>query len=91
MQYAVCQTRCYKDATLRPAVGWTQPTGRHIGEILQRPAVARGGLESVCETMVSVMEAHTPSLRGILDQRRLEDEILVAWNGEDVFHCDQVQ
>ena len=30
-------TRCYKDATLRPAVGWTQPTGRHIGEILQRP------------------------------------------------------
>ena len=29
--------RCYKDATLRPAVGWTQPTGRHIGEILQRP------------------------------------------------------
>ena len=59
--------------------------------ILVRAAVARGGLESVCETMVSVMEAHTPSLRGILDQRRLEDEILVAWNGEDVFHCDQVQ
>ena len=40
--------------------------------------------------MVSVVEAHTPSSRAILDQQRLEDEIQVAWNGEDTFHCDAV-
>ena len=58
--------------------------------VLVRAAVAKGGVESVCESMVGVMEAHTPSLRAILDQRRLEDELLVAWNGEDVYHCEAV-
>ena len=52
--------------------------------------MAKGGVESVCESMVSVMEAHTPSLRAILDQKRLEDELMVAWNGEDVYHCEAV-
>ena len=56
--------------------------------IVVRAAVAKGGVESVEESMVSVVEAHTPSSRGILKQERLEDESLVAWNGEDVVHCD---
>ena len=42
------------------------------------------------ESMVSVVEAHTPASRAILDQQRLEDEVVVAWNGEDTFHCDPV-
>ena len=58
--------------------------------VLVRAAVAKGGMESVCESIMSVMEAHTPSLRAILNQERLEDEVMVAWNGEDVFHCDAV-
>ena len=40
--------------------------------------------------MVSVMVAHTPAGRVLLDQERLEDEIIVAWNGEDIYHCDEV-
>ena len=40
--------------------------------------------------MVSVMEAHTPAWRGLLNQKRIEDEILVSWNGEDIYHCDGV-
>ena len=55
-----------------------------------RAAVAKGGVESVVESMVSVVEAHTPSSRGILLQNRLEDETVVAWNGEDVMHCDPI-
>ena len=40
-------------------------------------------MESVVEyIMVSVMEAHTPSCRGILNQERLNDEGLVAWSGD---------
>ena len=58
--------------------------------VLVRAAVAKGGVESVCESMVCVMEAHTPSLSAIINQERLEDEVMVAWNGEDVFHCDAV-
>ena len=45
-------------------------------------------MESVVESMVSVVEAHTPASRGILNQQRLEDEVMVAWNGEDTVHCD---
>ena len=52
--------------------------------------VARGGVESVVESMVSVMEAHTPASRGLLNQKRIEDEILVSWNGGDIYHCDGV-
>ena len=40
--------------------------------------------------MVSVVEAHTPALRGLLNQERIEDEILVSWNGKDIYHCDGV-
>ena len=40
--------------------------------------------------MVSVTEAHTTSARSILNQKMFEDEIMVAWNGEDTFHCDAV-
>ena len=40
--------------------------------------------------MVSVTEAHTTSARSILNQKMLEDEIMVALNGEDTFHCDTV-
>jgi hypothetical protein len=58
--------------------------------ILVRTVVAKGGVEAVCESMVSVIEAHTPSSRGILNQGRLEDEVMVAWNGEDIVHCDPV-
>ena len=56
--------------------------------IMVRAAVAKGGVESVVESMVSVMEAHSSSVRGITNQTRLEDEIMVAWNGEDTYHCD---
>ena len=58
--------------------------------ILANAAICQGGVESVVESMVSVLEAHTPSVRGILNQERLENEVMVAWNGEDVFHCDSV-
>ena len=33
--------------------------------------VAKGGVESVVESMVSVMEAHSSPLRGLLDQTRI--------------------
>ena len=52
--------------------------------------VARGGVESVVESMVSVMEAHSPASRGLLNQQRIEDEMMVSWNGEDLYHCDGV-
>ena len=42
--------------------------------ILVQAAVAKGGVELVVESMVSVVEAHTLSSRGILNQERLEDE-----------------
>ena len=61
-----------------------------ILSILVRASVAMGGVESVCESMVSVMEAHTPTGRFLLDQERLEDEIILAWNREDIYHCDEV-
>ena len=38
--------------------------------------------------MVSVVQTHRSSSRGILNKERLEDETLVAWIGEDVVHCD---
>ena len=53
-----------------------------------RAAVAKGGVESIVESIVSVVEAHTPASRGILNQQRLEDEVMVAWNGEETVHCD---
>ena len=40
------------------------------------------------DSMVIVVEAHTPSSQGIHNQERLKDETLVAWNWEDVVHCD---
>ena len=43
--------------------------------------VAKGGVESVVESMVSVMEAHTPASRGLLNQQRIEDEMMVSWKG----------
>ena len=52
--------------------------------------VAKGGVESVVESMVSVMEAHSSPLRGLLDQERIENEMMVAWNGEDLYHCDSI-
>ena len=52
--------------------------------------VAKGGVESVVESMVSVMDAHTPASRGLLIQQRIEDEMIVSWNGEDIYHCDDV-
>ena len=36
------------------------------------------------------MEAHSSSLRGLTDQQRLEHEMMVAWNGENIYHCDSV-
>ena len=47
-------------------------------------AVAKGSVESAVDSMVSVVETHRSSSRGILNKERLEDETLVAWNGEDV-------
>ena len=49
--------------------------------------VAKGGVESVVESMVSVMEVHSSSLRGLTDQQRIEHEMMVAWNGENIYHC----
>ena len=48
---------------------------------LVRTAVAKGGVESVVESMFSVVETDTPSSRGILKQERLEDERFVALYG----------
>ena len=58
--------------------------------IFIRAAVAKGGVESLVESMVSVVEAHNTSSRGILHQERLEDEVMVVWNGEDVMNCDSL-
>ena len=52
--------------------------------------VAKGGVESVVESMVSVMEAHSSPLRGLLDQERIENKMMIAWNGEDLYHCDSI-
>ena len=52
--------------------------------------VAKGGVESVVESMVSVMEVHSSSLRGLTDQQRIEHGMMVAWNGENIYHCDSV-
>ena len=46
--------------------------------ILLRAAVAKGGVESLVESMVSVVKAHTPSSTGILNQERMEDEVMGA-------------
>ena len=46
-------------------------------------AVAKGGVESLVESMVSVVEAQNLSSRGISNQESLEDEVMVAWNGKD--------
>ena len=54
--------------------------------ILIRAAVAEGGVES----LNCMVEAHTSSSRGILNQERLEDEVMVAWIGEDVMNCDSL-
>ena len=32
----------------------------------------------------------TLCVRGIIDQEKLENELLVAWNGEDVYQCDSI-
>ena len=58
--------------------------------VLVKALVAKGGVESVVESMVSVMEAHSSPLRGLTDQTRIEDEMQIAWNGEDIYHCDSV-
>ena len=52
--------------------------------------VAKGGVESVVESMVSVMEAHSSPVRGLTDQTRIENEMIIAWNGEDIYHCDSI-
>jgi hypothetical protein len=49
-----------------------------IEDIQVRAAVAKGEVESVEESMVSVVEAHTPSSRGIIHQNGLEDETIVS-------------
>ena len=49
--------------------------------ILIRAAVAKGGVESLVDSIVCVLEAHNPSSRGILNQERLEDEVMVVWRG----------
>ena len=48
------------------------------------------GVESICESWVSVMERHSPSTRTILSQSRLEDEVFVSINGPELVHCDSV-
>ena len=58
--------------------------------ILIRAAVAKGGDESLVESMVIVVEAHTPSSKGKPNQESLEDEVMVAWIGEDVMNCDSL-
>ena len=55
--------------------------------ILVLAEVAKGSVESAVNSVVSVEQTHRSSSRGILDKERLEDETLVAWNGEDVVHC----
>ena len=31
-----------------------------------------------------------PANRGLLNQHRIEDEMMISWNGEDIYHCDGV-
>ena len=47
-----------------------------ICSILADAAVMKGGVESVCETHVSVMEHHATAVRGILSQENLQDEVI---------------
>ena len=61
-----------------------------ILSILVRAAVAKAGVESVVESMVSVVGAHTPASRAIILQNRLEDKTIVSWNDEDIKHCDPI-
>ena len=43
--------------------------------ILANAAIVKGGVESVCETMVSVMEYHCSAIKGLTRQERIEDEV----------------
>ena len=61
-----------------------------ILSILTRVAVMNVGVESVCESWVSVWEQHNSPVRGLLDQQRLEGEVLTSINGPDVAHCDSI-
>ena len=36
------------------------------------------------------MEAHCSPVRGLTDQTRIENEMMIAWNGEDIYHCDSI-
>ena len=44
--------------------------------ILVLAAVAKGSVESAVDSMVSVVETHRSSCRGIINKERLEDETL---------------
>jgi hypothetical protein len=48
------------------------------------------GVESICETWVSILEHHSPATRGIIIQSRLDDECMVAINGPELVNCDDV-
>ena len=47
------------------------------------------GLESIVETWVSIIESHSTKTRN-LSQKRLEEEAMIAINGPEVVHCDEV-
>ena len=55
--------------------------------VLARATMVKG-VESICETWVSIMEQHSPSTRVLVDHERYEDETFVAINGPEVVHCD---
>ena len=47
----------------------------------------RGGVESLVESMVSLVEAHITSSRGIIFPKRLDDATIVSCYGEEIIHC----
>ena len=46
------------------------------------------GVESICETWVSIKERHSPSTR--VNHEQYEYKTLIAINGPEVVHCDSL-
>ncbi len=53
--------------------------------VLTRVCMSQG-VEAIVECLVSVLEHHCSSVRGIMDQVRLENEVRVAINGPEVVY-----
>ena len=71
-----------------------QPSGKMYIDIegvlsILAKAMLSKGVESIVETWVSVLEHHSSGVRG-LSQDRLDDEAMVAINGPELVHSDDI-